>query len=265
MSNKGFELNISSINLDGAFKWSSNFNISRNINKIEKLPTPVVAAYAAERMVQGLSMYTFYVYNQLYVDPQTGNAVYEDADHNGVINANDIVPVGNALPKFNGGLTNNLSYKGFDLSVFFNFVYGNKVYNNNNYFLEGGGTRDANRAMDVYQLDRWQKPGDITNMPRLTAYGQNYTLSPTSRNIEDGSFLRLSNVTLGYNLPKEFIKKARMNSVRIYASGSNLWLWTKYKGPDPEINVSSSATVLGYDLGTPPVPRTFQIGANITF
>lgn len=119
--------------------------------------------------------------------------------------------------------------------------------------------------MDVYQLDRWQKPGDITNMPRLTAYGQNYTLSPTSRNIEDGSFLRLSNVTLGYNLPKEFVKKARMNSVRIYASGSNLWLWTKYKGPDPEINVSSSATVLGYDLGTPPVPRTFQIGANITF
>lgn len=265
MSNKGLELNISSVNLDGAFKWSTNFNISRNINKIEKLPTPVVAAYAAERMVQGLSMYTFFVYNQLYVDPQTGNAVYEDADKNGVINANDIVPVGNALPKFNGGLTNNLSYKGFDLSVFFNFVYGNKVYNNNNYFLEGGGTRDANRAMDVYQLDRWQKPGDITNMPRLTAYGQNYTLSPTSRNIEDGSFLRLSNVTLGYNLPKEFVKKARMNSVRIYASGSNLWLWTKYKGPDPEINVSSSATVLGYDLGTPPVPRTFQIGANITF
>ncbi|WP_406825217.1 SusC/RagA family TonB-linked outer membrane protein [Pedobacter sp. KACC 23697] len=265
MSNKGLELNISSVNLDGAFKWSTTFNISRNINKIEKLPTPVVAAYAAERMVQGLSMYTFFVYNQLYVDPQTGNAVYEDADKNGVINANDIVPVGNALPKFNGGLTNNLSYKGFDLSVFFNFVYGNKVYNNNNYFLEGGGTRDANRAMDVYQLDRWQKPGDITNMPRLTAYGQNYTLSPTSRNIEDGSFLRLSNVTLGYNLPKEFVKKARMNSVRIYASGSNLWLWTKYKGPDPEINVSSSATVLGYDLGTPPVPRTFQIGANITF
>ncbi|WP_316824416.1 TonB-dependent receptor [Pedobacter miscanthi] len=265
MSNKGLELNISSVNLDGAFKWSTNFNISRNINKIEKLPTPVVAAYAAERMVQGQSMYTFYVYNQLYVDPQTGNAVYEDADKNGVINANDIVPVGNALPKFNGGLTNNLSYKGFDLSVFFNFVYGNKVYNNNNYFLEGGGTRDANRAMDVYQLDRWQKPGDITNMPRLTAYGQNYTLSPTSRNIEDGSFLRLSNVTLGYNLPKDFIKKARMASVRIYASGSNLWLWTKYKGPDPEINVSSSATVLGYDLGTPPVPRTFQIGANITF
>jgi TonB-linked SusC/RagA family outer membrane protein len=265
MSNKGFELSISSINLDGEFKWTSNFNISRNINKIEKLPTPVVAAYAAERMVQGLSMYTFFVYKQLYVDPQTGNSVYEDADKNGVINSNDIVPVGNALPKFTGGLTNNFRYKGFDLSVFFNFVYGNKVYNNNNYFLEGGGTRDANRAIDTYQLNRWQKPGDITDMPRLTAYGQNYTISPTSRNIEDGSFLRLSNLTLGYNIPKAISEKAKLSSVRVYVSGSNLWLWTKYKGPDPEINVSSSATVLGYDLGTPPIPRTIQVGANITF
>ncbi|KLT67236.1 TonB-dependent receptor [Pedobacter sp. BMA] len=265
MSNKGLELNISSTNIDSKLKWNTNFNISRNINKIEKLPTPVVAAYAAQRMVQGLSMYTFFVYNQLYVDPQTGNSVYEDADKNGVINSNDLVPAGNALPKFSGGITNNFSYQGFDLSVFFNFVYGNKVYNNNNYFLEGGGTRDANRAMDIYQLSRWQKPGDITDLPRLTAYGQNYTLSPTSRNIEDGSFIRLSNITVGYNLPKAFIKKARMSAVRVYASGSNLALWTKYKGPDPEINVSSSATVLGYDLGTPPMPRTFQLGANITF
>jgi TonB-linked SusC/RagA family outer membrane protein len=265
MSNKGGELNISSINLDGAFKWTTNFNISRNINKIEKLPTPVVAAYAAERMVQGLSMYTFFVYKQLYVNPQTGNSVYEDVDHNGVINANDIEPAGNALPKFTGGLTNNFRYQGFDLSVFFNFVYGNKVYNNNNFFLEGGGTRDANRAIDVYQLNRWQKPGDVTDMPRLTAYGQNYTISPTSRNIEDGSFLRLSNVNLGYTIPKSITGKAKISSVRVYVNGSNLWLWTKYKGPDPEINVSSSATVLGYDLGTPPIPRTIQVGANITF
>jgi TonB-linked SusC/RagA family outer membrane protein len=265
MSNRGGELSISSINLDGAFKWTTNFNISRNINKIEKLPTPVVAAYAAERMVQGQSMYTFYVYKQLYVDPQTGNAVYDDVDNNKTINSNDIEADGNALPKFTGGLTNNFRYQGFDLSIFFNFVYGNKVYNNNNFFLEGGGTRDANRAMDVYQLNRWQKPGDVTDMPRLTAYGQNYTISPTSRNIEDGSFLRLSNVNLGYTLPKSLTEKAKISSIRVYVSGSNLWLWTKYKGPDPEINVSSSATVLGYDLGTPPIPRTIQVGANITF
>jgi hypothetical protein len=224
-----------------------------------------VAAYAAERMVQGLPMYTFFAYKQLYVDPQTGNAVYDDYNHDGKITSSDIEPVGTALPKFTGGLTNTFRYAGFDLSVFFNFVYGNKVYNNNNYFLEGGGTRDANRAMDVYQLTRWQKTGDITNMPRLTALGTNYTLSPTTRNIEDGSFLRLNNVNFGYTVPKRLTQKAGISSLRIYVSGSNLWLWTRYKGPDPEINVSSSQTVLGYDLGTPPLPRTIQVGANVTF
>jgi TonB-linked SusC/RagA family outer membrane protein len=266
MSNKGFEISVSSTNIDRkGFRWTTNFNFSRNINKIEKLPIPVVAAYAAERMVEGLPMNTFFVYKQLNVDPQTGNAVYEDYNNDGRITAADLQPVGTALPKFTGGITNTFLYKGFDLAVFFNFVYGNKVYNNNAYFLQGGGTRDANRAMDTYQLNRWQKPGDITDMPKLSALGTNYTLSPTSRNIENGSFLRLSNVNLGYTIPKNVIEKIRLNAVRVYVSGSNLWLITKYKGADPEVNVSSSSTVLGYDLGTPPIPRTLQVGANITF
>ncbi|WP_158797936.1 TonB-dependent receptor [Pedobacter sp. L105] len=266
MSNKGLELSISSTNINGKdFRWTTNFNIAKNKNKIVSLPTPVVAAYSAERMVQGLSMYTFYVYKQLYVDPKTGNAVYDDYNHDGKITSSDLEPDGNALPKFTGGITNTFSYKGFDLSVFFNFVYGNKVYNNNAYFLEGGGTRDANRAIDTYQLTRWQNPGDVTDMPRLTALGNNYTLSPTSRNIENGSFIRLSNANLGYTLPKRIVEKASMSNVRVYVSGSNLWLITKYRGPDPEVNVSSSSTVLGYDLGTPPIPRTLQVGATITF
>lgn len=266
MSNKGFELSISSTQINRKdFRWTSSFNFSRNINKIEKLPIPVVAAYSAQRMVQGLQMNTFFVYNQLYVDPQTGNAVYQDANNDGKINSSDLVAVGSALPKFTGGITNAFFYKGFDLNVFFNFVYGNKVYNNNAYFLQGGGTRDANRATDAAQLTRWQKPGDITDLPRLTALGTNYTLSPTSRNIENGSFLRLSNVNLGYVIPKNVVEKIKLSNVRVYVSGSNLWLWTKYKGPDPEVNVSSSSTVLGYDLGTPPIPRTIQLGANITF
>ncbi|MET1054467.1 MAG: TonB-dependent receptor [Pedobacter sp.] len=266
MSNRGFEISISSTNINKKdFRWTTNFNFSRNINKIEKLPIPVVAAYAAERMVEGLPMNTFFVYNQLYVDPQTGNAVYEDYNNDGRITSSDLRPVGTALPKFTGGITNTFLYKGFDLAVFFNFVYGNKVYNNNAYFLEGGGTRDANRAIDTYQLNRWEKPGDITDMPKLSALGTNYTLSPTSRNIENGSFLRLSNVNLGYTIPRSFIEKIKLSAVRVYVSGSNLWLITKYKGADPEVNVSSSSTVLGYDLGTPPIPRTLQIGANITF
>ncbi|CAM4357636.1 TonB-linked outer membrane protein, SusC/RagA family [Pedobacter westerhofensis] len=266
MSNRGFEISISSTNINRKdFRWTTNFNFSRNKNKIEKLPIPVVAAYAAERMVEGLPMNTFFVYKQLYVDPQTGDAVYDDYNKDGKITSSDLQPAGTAQPKFTGGITNTFLYKGFDLAVFFNFVYGNKVYNNNAYFLEGGGTRDANRAIDTRQLDRWQEPGDITDMPRLTALGTNYTLSPTSRNIENGSFLRLSNVNLGYTIPKSVIEKIKLSAVRVYVSGSNLWLITKYKGADPEVNVSSSSTVLGYDLGTPPIPRTIQVGANITF
>ncbi|WP_419698075.1 SusC/RagA family TonB-linked outer membrane protein [Mucilaginibacter sp. NFX135] len=268
MSNKGFELAINSVNIKSeGFTWQTSFNISHNANKIEKLPIPIDASYAAIRMQQGQSMNSFYVYKQLYVDPQTGNAIYQHADGTSgpTVTAADKVFYGSGLPKFFGGINNTFNYKGFDLSIFFNFETGNKVYNNNAYFLEGGGTRDDRRAMDTYQLKRWQKPGDITDVPRLTALGSNYTLSPVSRFIEDGSFLRLSNVNLGYTLPKTVAEKIKAASVRIYFSGSNLWLLTHYKGPDPEINVTADPNVQGYDLGTPPIPRTLQVGANITF
>ncbi len=269
MDNKGIELNISSTNISfDHFKWTTNFNISTNVNKIVKLPTPIVAAYAAERMVQGLPMYTFFVYKQLYVDPKTGNAVYDDAKHDGgtlTPKSSDIEADGSALPKYTGGLSNTFTYGNFDLSVSFNYEIGNKVYNNNAYFLEGGGTRDANRAIDTRQLSAWSYVGQITDMPRLTALGDNYTISPTSRNIEDGSFLRLSNASLGYRLPHSLLEKVKISSARIYVNGTNLWLLTHYRGPDPEINVSSSPTVLGYDLGTPPIPRTVQVGVNVTF
>ncbi|NOW93643.1 TonB-dependent receptor [Mucilaginibacter sp. SG564] len=268
MSNKGFELAINSVNIKNqGFTWQTSFNISHNANKIEKLPIPIDASYAAIRMQQGQSMNSFYVYKQLYVDPQTGNAIYQHADGTSgpTVTAADKVFDGSGLPKFFGGINNTFTYKGFDLSIFFNFETGNKVYNNNAYFLEGGGTRDDRRAMDTYQLKRWQKPGDITDVPRLTALGSNYTLSPVSRFIEDGSFLRLSNVNLGYTLPKTVAERIKAASVRIYFSGSNLWLLTHYKGPDPEINVTADPNVQGYDLGTPPIPRTLQVGANITF
>ncbi|SDD44447.1 TonB-linked outer membrane protein, SusC/RagA family [Mucilaginibacter pineti] len=268
MSNKGFEITINSTNIKQEdFTWQTSLNISRNINKIEKLPIPIDASYATVRMVQGYSMNSFFVYKQLYVDLQDGNPVYQHADGTTgkTVTAADKVIDGNGLPKFFGGFNNTVNYKGFDLSVFFNFEYGNKVYNNNAYFLEGGGTRDDRRAMDTYQLNRWTTPGQVTDVPRLTALGTNYTLSPVSRFIENGSFLRLSNVNLGYTLPKLIAEKIKASSVRIYVSGSNLWLLTKYKGPDPEINVTADANVQGYDLGTPPIPRTLQVGANITF
>jgi len=266
MQNRGFEFSLTTVNVKGkAFNWQTSLNLSKNKNKILKLTTPIDASYNTERMIQGYPMYSFYVYKQLYVDPETGDAVYDDVNKDGVITAADRQIVGDAWPKLFGGLTNNFSYKNFDLSLFFNFQYGNKVYNNNRYFLESGGTRDDRRAMNRNQLNAWQKPGDITDVPRITTVGNNYTLSPISRFIEDGSFLRLSTLVIGYNIPQDLLNRWRIKTARVYVSGNNLWLWTKYLGPDPEVNVTSSSTVMGYDLGTPPQPRVIQAGINLTF
>lgn len=265
ISNRGVELTINSTNIDqGDFRWQSSFNISRNVNKIEKLETPIDASYNAIRMVEGYSLNTYFVYKQLYVDPKTGDAVYEDYKKDGALTAADRQGIGTALPDFFGALNNNFSYKGFDLSVLFNYSFGSVVFNNNRFFHESGGTRDDRRAINKNQLNRWQKPGDITDVPRVTTTGVNYTLSPSSRFLESGSFIRLNTLNLGYSLSPEALKKLHISNLRVYVAGSNLWLWKKYSGPDPEINVTSNPSVLGYDLGTPPIPRTVQVGLNLT-
>lgn len=265
ISNRGIELGISTTNIRTKdLVWQTNFNIAHNSNKIEKLNIPIDASYSVERMAQGFPMHSFYVYKQLYVDPQTGDAVYEDTNKDGKMTAADRQMMGQATPKFFGGLSNTVNYKGFDLSIFFNFQYGNKVYNSNRFFHESGGTRDDRRAINKNQLNRWQKPGDITDVPRITTVGNNYTLNPISRFLEDGSFIRLSALTLGYNVPAQVANRIHAGNIRVYFSGSNLWLLKKYKGPDPEVNVTSDPNVQGYDLGTPPQPRTVQFGLNLT-
>jgi TonB-linked SusC/RagA family outer membrane protein len=265
ISNKGFELGINTTNIRSKnFVWQTGFNISRNINKIEKLNIPIDASYAVERMAQGYPMHAFFLYRQLYVDEKTGDAVYEDVTKDGKITAADRQMTGQATPKFFGGLNNNVSYKGFDLAVFFNFQWGNKVYNSNRFFHESGGTRDDRRAINKNQLNRWQKPGDVTDVPRITTIGNNYGLNPVSRFLEDGSFLRLSSLTLGYTVPAPLANHIHASNIRFYLSGTNLWLLKKYTGPDPEVNVTSDPNVQGYDLGTPPQPRTVQFGLNLT-
>ncbi len=264
--NRGYEVAINSINVRNKnFSWQTNFNISGNSNRIEELPVPVTY-YSRDwvRLQQGYSMYSFWLYKQLYVDPQTGNAVFEDVNKDGQITVADRQILGSAVPKFFGGITNNFTYRSFDLGLAFSFQYGNDVYNLNRFFGEGGGTRDANRVIFASQLDRWQKPGDITDVPRVTAYGNNYTLEQNSRFLEDGSFLRLSSLTLGYTLPKNLTSRAGFQTVRLYFIGTNLLLLTKYSGPDPEANVTALQNVQGLDLGTPPQPRTVQFGINVT-
>ena len=265
ISNRGVEFAINSLNINkNGFQWNTSFNIASNVNRIERLSIPVDASYATERMAEGQPFHAFFVYKQLYVDPKTGDAVYEDVNKDGQITVADKQFYGSALPKLFGGLNNTFSYKGFDLSVFFNFSSGNKVFNNNRFFHESGGTRDDRRAINKNQLNRWQKEGDITDVPRVTTIGTNYNLSPTSRFVEDGSFIRLNSVVFGYTIPKAILSKIGISSARIYYNGSNLWLLSNYQGPDPEVNVTGNPTTQGYDLGTPPQPRTAQFGLNLT-
>ncbi len=266
ISNKGFEFNISSVNVKNKeFSWTTGFNVAQNKNKIEKLATPL--RYGSRDLIlqqEGSPLYSFWLYKELYVDPQTGNSVYEDVNKDGQITVADRQIYGNIWPKFFGGLTNNLTYKGFDASIFLSFSYGNKIYNHNRFFGEGGGARDAARVIFASNLDRWQKPGDITNTPRPDGINVNNYKDGGSRWLEDGSFLRLKALTVGYTLPKHVSQKVKIDNVRFFAIGTNLFTVTNYTGLDPESSVSSNQNEQGIDLGTPPQPRGIQVGINLT-
>ncbi|MGN7203182.1 SusC/RagA family TonB-linked outer membrane protein [Pedobacter sp. SAFR-022] len=280
--NKGYELGLNSTNIQTEnFSWTTNFNVSFNKNKIEKLASDISLGASGRNisiLKQGYAVNSFQLYKQLYVDPKTGNAVYEDVNNDGIITSADRQIVGNALPDYTGGLTNNITFKGLDFSFFFYFQKGNKIMNMNDFFMVHGGTQ-ANIGFLPRQLDRWQQPGDVTDIPRLTTYSGNPTenggaannyggnvASLSSRYLEDGSFLRLKTLTLGYTFPSAVSRKIGMNKLRIYAQGTNLLTFTNYGGLDPEVSSqSNNQNTAGYDWATVPQPRTFQLGASVTF
>ena len=282
VSNKGWELSLHSLNIDGRdFHWTTDLNISTNKNRIEKLASDIAQGASGRNISilrQGYAVNSFWLYKQLYVDPQTGNAVYQDVDKSGTITAADRQIVGNALPKYTGGLNNNLSYKAFDLGLFFYFQQGNKIMNMNDFFMIHGGTQ-ANIGFVPRQLERWQHPGDKTDIPRLTTYSGNPTqnggaannyggnvASLSSRYLENGSFFRLKTLSLGYTFPGGVIRRLGINNARAYVQATNLFTVTKYLGLDPEVSSqSNNQNTAGYDWATVPQPRTFQVGLNVTF
>lgn len=280
--NSGVELGIQSTNINKKdFKWSTEFNISWNKNKIEKLASDITLGASgrnASILREGYSVNSFYLYKQLYVDPETGNAVYEDVNKDGFITSADRQIVGNALPNYTGGFTNDITYKDFSLNLFFYFQQGNKILSMHDFFLVHGGTQN-NIGFIPRQLERWQKAGDITDIPRLTTYSGDPTINGgsannyggnvanmSSRYLSDGSFIRLKNLALSYNLPKSIIRNLQLSRLRATVSVTNLFTITKYKGLDPEVNAqSSSQNTYGYDWATVPQPRTIQLTLNATF
>ncbi|MBP3943824.1 TonB-dependent receptor [Sphingobacteriaceae bacterium WQ 2009] len=279
--NSGFELGINTVNFDrNDFRWTTNFNISWNKNKIEKLASDITLGASGRNtsiLREGYSINSFYLYKQLYVDPQTGNAVYDDVNGDGKITTADRQIVGKALPDFSGGLTNNFSYKNFDFNFFIFFTKGNSVLNMQDFFMVHGGTQ-ASIGFLPRQLDRWQKPGDVTDIPRMTTFrddptannssANNYVgnvASLSSRYLQDASFIRLKNVSFGYNLPSATAEKIGFKKVRAYVQLSNVFTITNYNGLDPEVSATGgNQNTAGYDWATTPQPRTFQLGVQVT-
>jgi TonB-linked SusC/RagA family outer membrane protein len=269
VENKGVELSIESKNIIGKeFTWNTQFNISGNRNKVLELyngqPIDDIGR-GGNRIMEGQPIGIFYSFESLGVDPSTGDIVYADTNFDGVITSDDRTIVGNPHPDFIYGLTNNFYYKGFDLTIFLQGSYGNDVFNGSRLFLESLQGGD-NQVADVTR--RWRQPGDITDIPRATldpvASAQNKRVS--SRFIEDGSYLRVKNVTLGYTLSPELMDKTMFSSLRVYVSAQNLLTFTNYSGLDPEVNYrGDDNSVIGTDFFTYPQARTFTLGVNLKF
>lgn len=267
MRNRGIELGINAdvLGPDSKFKWDLSFNIATNKNKILRLAAPFnIYNRDIYRYEEGGEMFSFYLHPQTGVNPETGDIEFEDVDGDGEFDVNnDRRIVGSANPDFFGGITNSFKWKGFDLSFFLQYMYGNEQLHWNRFFQEHGGTRSTN--FSTSQLDRWQQPGDITMVPRMTANNYASDIRP-SRFLENGSYMRLKNITVGYNLPVSFASKIGMSSARIYVSGQNVFTITDYSGLDPELTGTASNTLTqGIEFYSMPQPRTFMAGINLNF
>lgn len=270
MTNKGLEFSISSKNFVGKFQWDTDFNISFNRNKVTKLSLQKIYYYGQTsestnekvvRMTEGKPLGMFWGFISDGVDPQTGDIIYRDIDKNGRITSTDKTYIGDPNPDFTFGMTNNFSYKGIGLNIFLTGSVGNDIYNASRIETEG---MYSSRNQSTEVLRRWRNPGDITDMPRALISTENVKAS--SRWIEDGSYLRVKNITLSYEFPKQMLKKIFLNRLQVYASAQNLITFTKYKGFDPEVNqFGNNATVQGIDWGTYPQVKTFVFGLNVEF
>jgi TonB-dependent starch-binding outer membrane protein SusC len=265
MENKGIEITLGTQQDIGPVHWTSQLNISANRNKVIKLYNnqPIDdLGRGGNRVMEGQPIGIFYSFKSLGVDPSTGDIVYADKNEDGdITETDDRMIVGNPHPDFIGGFTNTLAYKGFDVSIFFQFSYGNDVFNGSRLFLESLQGGD-NQLADVKR--RWRQPGDITDIPRAAANAENKLVS--SRFIEDGSYLRLKNLTIGYTVDRELTSRIHISSLRVYMSAQNLLTFTRYSGLDPEVNYSGNSTqVIGTDFFTFPQARAITVGLNLKF
>ena len=273
LENKGFELVLNSRNFVGAFTWTTNFNIATNRNRITDLNGQVIQGQDLNRAVEGQPIGVFFGREFAGADPTNGDAIYylntKNADGSlnrattNDYNAAQQVVLGNPNPKFTGGLSNTFGYKGLDLTVFFQGVQGNKIYNGGGQYMSANASNGYdNQTTD--QLNYWDKPGDQKMVPEPRLFFANGT-NPSSRYLSDGSYLRLKTLTVGYTLPQTLSNRAKLQKVRVYVAAQNLLTITRYKGWDPEVNADYAASNItqGYDFYSAPQAKTITVGVNI--
>ncbi|MDI9862123.1 SusC/RagA family TonB-linked outer membrane protein [Flectobacillus roseus] len=273
LENKGWEFVLRTDNSFGDLKWKASINAATNANKILNLQGQVITGGFLNRAVEGQPLGVFVGPEYAGVDPANGDALYykntKNADGSvdrattNDVNQAEYVVIGNPNPKWIGGFTNEFSYKGVDFSFTFQGVYGNSVYNGAGKFMSANGDFYDNQTID--QLNRWKKPGDITNVPQARYLGGNGT-SESSRYLQDASYTRLKTITLGYTFPSSVVNKLKLSKLRVYATANNLLTFTKYTGWDPEVNTDYLGGVAaGNDFYSAPQPKTITVGLNLGF
>ncbi|WP_158563257.1 SusC/RagA family TonB-linked outer membrane protein [Chitinophaga silvatica] len=275
MMNQGFEITIGGVPVATKnFTWTSDLNFATLKNKVLSLGgDQFIPAGTRQRIEVGMPFGSWYLPIWAGVDPKTGSAQWLDKDGKVTTVYSQAARqyAGQALPKITGGFTNKFNYKEFDLSVFITFSAGNKAYNSNRANLESDGNNTTgNQAKDA--LDHWQYEGQISDRPKVIWGNSTSSTSTSTRFLEDVSYAKLRNVTLGYNLPKSLISRTKLQNLRVYAQAENLFTLTKYKGWDPDVNTNpaaptSTANVAvsngGVDFYRYPTSRIFTFGINV--
>lgn len=278
LRNKGLEISLNTTNINKRdFRWTTSFNITFPDNKVVKLAgTPFASGFASwVEEGQDLGAFRGFVVKGIFqtqdeiaaapvhsAATRPGDIEFEDLNGDNRITTDDQRIIGSAVPDFFGGMINEVSYKGFGLNVFLQFVSGNEIYNNTRAFGEGMNSVFGQLSTT---LNRWTPDkGESATLPRAVFGDPSNNRRTSTRWLEDGSFLRLKNIQLFYNLPKTVVQKLKMNNIRFFIQGENLKTWTNYQGFDPEVSTFSiTNTAPGTDFLTYPQARTITFGVNL--
>lgn len=274
--NQGIEMSLHTINLTGELGWETNLTATYNKNKIKDLNSDVpyyinqINNSYVTMLAKDYPINVFYGYvtdgifqnqsevNTHAVQPgaEPGDIRFRDLNNDGVINDSDRTVIGNPNPSWLFSMNNSLSYKGFELSVFLQGIAGNKIYNANN--IDNTGMAAAYNQTTVV-LKRWQGEGTSNSMPRAVFGDPNQNTRVSDRFVENGSYLRLKNITLSYTFPKQWLQKTQIENARLSLSCENVATITGYSGFDPEVGIN------GIDQNRYPISRTFSLGLNFNF